>query len=75
MGVDLGRVRCRNFCQPDAPSTSAASNGSWGRDRMPASRMMTMNGVLIQISATRMVIKPRGVSINQGMKWLSPVRV
>ena len=33
-----------------------------------------MKGVLIQISATRMLMKPSGTFTSQGMMWARPVR-
>ena len=36
IGTMSGTVMCRRLCQPLAPSTLAASRGSWGSEDSPA---------------------------------------
>ena len=68
----------RNFCQPEAPSTSAASNVSVGKDKVPASSMIVITGIFIQIEAMMMVIMPNGTSTSQAIcpcSWIKPTLI
>ena len=51
VGRSSGKVIRQNVYQPDAPSTSAASNTSPGSMTSPASTMIATNGVVFQMSA------------------------
>lgn len=42
VGVSIGIVTFLNFCQPPAPSSSAASYSEGGMPLRPASQMMTL---------------------------------
>ena len=50
IGLSSGSVICQKICNAEAPSILADSNGSLGRERIPAKRIRNTNGVHCQMS-------------------------
>ena len=61
LGVSIGRVNLRNTNHPEAPSTDAASNGSFGSDCIPARKINIANGENIHTSI--MISESRAVDV------------